>query len=100
MDLDTLSSLIPSLNRDCIDIIESYIDKFRFKLICRHSVDDYIKDILLLEDDKIVYLTENNVLKIINTNGKILLSKILDNNFNRAKLLSFGECFAILYRFF
>lgn len=59
MDVDTL------LNRDCINIIESYIDRFRFKLSCKNILDDCIKDVLLLEDNRIAYLAEDDTLKII-----------------------------------
>ena len=65
MDVDTLLELIPLLNRDRISIVESYIDKFRFKLSCKNILDDCIKDVLLLEDNRIAYLSEDNTLKII-----------------------------------
>lgn len=65
MDVDTLLELIPLLNRDCINIIESYIDRFRFKLSCKNILDDCIKDVLLLENNRIAYLTEDDTLKII-----------------------------------
>ncbi len=98
MDVDTLMSLIPSLIRDCISIIESYIDKFRFKLAHKHILDECVKDILLL-DSKIVYLTENNILKIINTDGEILSSRLLDNNCIRPILLPCNkDSFVVLYR--
>lgn len=79
MDVDTLLELIPLLNRDRISIVESYIDKFKSKLIYKHILDECIKDILLL-DSKIIYLTENNILKIININGEILSSILLPCN--------------------
>lgn len=99
MDVDTLLELIPLLNRDCISIIESYIDRFRFKLSCKNILDDCIKDVLLLEDNRIAYLAEDDTLKIINTTGELLItSKSLQNDFIRPRLLPLdGNRFIIPY---